>query len=314
MKIITAFFRLIRWPNLAFIFLTQVMFEYCILKPIFSGADFKNNIHGIYFLLITFSYVLIAAAGYIINDYFDLNIDLINKPDKVIISKIISRRRALLWHIILSALAIGCSFYVDVKTGSKVAGLSALACVILLFFYSTTLKKKFLIGNVLVSAITAWSVIVLTLLEGTKFFMAEARLGNLEIDKIFRLTVLYTGFAFIVSLIREVVKDMEDIEGDRKYGCKTMPIVWGINASKVFVAVWLIVLISILAMNQVYVMQFRWWISIIYAIILIIVPLLLIFKKLFGAKNAEDFHKLSSMLKIVMLTGILSMAFFRIYQ
>ncbi|MFL9484925.1 geranylgeranylglycerol-phosphate geranylgeranyltransferase [Chitinophagaceae bacterium LWZ2-11] len=290
------------------------MFEYCILKPIFSGADFKNNIHGIYFLLITFSYVLIAAAGYIINDYFDLNIDLINKPDKVIISKIISRRRALLWHIILSAFAIGCSFYVDVKTGSKVAGLSALACVILLFFYSTTLKKKFLIGNVLVSAITAWSVIVLTLLEGTKFFMAEARLGNLEIDKIFRLTVLYTGFAFIVSLIREVVKDMEDIEGDRKYGCKTMPIVWGINASKVFVAVWLIVLISILAMNQVYVMQFRWWISIIYAIILIIVPLLLIFKKLFGAKNAEDFHKLSSMLKIVMLTGILSMAFFRIYQ
>lgn len=290
------------------------MFEYCILKPIFSGADFKNNIHGIYFLLITFSYVLIAAAGYIINDYFDLNIDLINKPDKVIISRIISRRRALLWHIILSSLAIGCSFYVDVKTGSKVAGLSALACVILLFFYSTTLKKKFLIGNVLVSAITAWSVIVLTLLEGTKFFMAEARLGNLEIDKIFRLTVLYTGFAFIVSLIREVVKDMEDIEGDRKYGCKTMPIVWGINASKVFVAVWLIVLISILAMNQVYVMQFRWWISIIYAIILIIVPLLLIFKKLFGAKNAEDFHKLSSMLKIVMLTGILSMAFFRIYQ
>ncbi len=108
---------------------------------------------------------------------------------------------------------------------------------------------------------------------------------------------------------------MEDVEGDRKYGCKTMPIVWGLNASKVFVAVWLIVLIAALAIVQFYVLQFGWlfWISALYCTIFIIVPLLWIFRKLFRAQSPQDFHQLSSVVKIVMLTGILSMVFFKVY-
>lgn len=314
MKQITAFLKLIRWPNLVFIALTQVMFKYCILKPIFQQAGLKPNVEGIYFVLIILSYVLIAAGGYIINDYFDLNIDQVNKPDKVIIDRVIRRRKALMLHILVSLLAIAFSFYVDLRAGSKIAGLSAVICVVLLFFYSTTLKKKFLIGNILVSATTAWSIIALTWFEGNQFFMYKSRAGSLEIDKIFRLTVLYTGFAFIISLIREVVKDMEDVEGDRKYGCKTMPIVWGYNATKVFVMVWLIVLIGMVATTQAYVGYFGWWLSIIYAVILIIVPLLKVCKDLFSAQTPADFHKLSSLIKLVMFTGILSMGFFLIYS
>lgn len=314
MKQFTAFLKLIRWPNLVFIALTQIMFKYCVLKPVFEQAGLKPNVEGIYFVLILLSYVLIAAAGYIINDYFDLNIDQVNKPDKVIIDRVIRRRKALALHILLSVLAIGFSFIVDLRAGSKIAGLSAVICVILLFFYSTTLKKKFLIGNVLVAAITAWSIIALTWFEGNQFFLSKARAGNLEIEKIFRLTVLYTGFAFIISLIREVVKDMEDVEGDRKYGCKTMPIVWGYNATKVFVMVWLIVLIAMVGTTQVYVIQFGWWISIIYSVFLIIGPLLNISAKLFSAQTPVHYHKLSSLIKLVMLTGILSMGFFLIYS
>jgi 4-hydroxybenzoate polyprenyltransferase len=136
---------------------------------------------------------------------------------------------------------------------------------------------------------------------------------NLRADKILRETFLYAGFAFIISLIREVVKDMEDVEGDRKYGCKTMPIVWGFNATKVFVAVWLIVLVGTLIIVQLYALRLGWWISVIYSLLLIVAPLIFIIKKLYDAKTSKDFHRISSLVKFVMFTGILSMVFFWIY-
>jgi len=125
-----------------------------------------------------------------------------------------------------------------------------------------------------------------------------------------RLGIVYTCFAFVISLVREVVKDMEDIEGDRKYGCTTMPIVWGTNAAKVFVAVWLIVLIAALVILQLYAITFGWWISVLYSVVLIILPLLYIFKQLFAAQTPQAFHSLSSVIKLVMFAGIVSMLFF----
>ena len=108
------------------------------------------------------------------------------------------------------------------------------------------------------------------------------------------------------------LKDIEDMPGDAKYGCKTMPIIWGVHVSKVFVSTWLVVLITSLGVIQFYVLQFRWWWSALYCFLLIIVPLLYILRKLFSARTTEDFHRLSSIIKIAMLTGILSMAFFSI--
>lgn len=315
LKTIPAFFRLIRWPNLMFGALTMVMFRYCVIQPIFAAANISENINGIYFWLIVLSYVFIAAAGYIINDYFDLNIDQINKPNKVIIAKVISRRWVLLWHFGLSLTAIIMNIYVDGEAHNKhLPSLAATGCVILLFIYSTTLKKKFLIGNILVAAITAWVIPLLTLCEANHFILRHQIPINFDNEKLIRVTFLYTGFAFIISLIREVVKDMEDIDGDRRFGCKTMPIIWGVNATKVFVAVWLIVLIAVLVAAQFYVIQFKWWLSIVYAFVLIIAPLAYIFKKLFTAQLPQDFHKLSTTIKLVMFTGILSMVFFRIYS
>ena len=103
------------------------------------------------------------------------------------------------------------------------------------------------------------------------------------------------------------------MDGDRKYGCRTMPILWGMNASKVFVAVWIIVLLSVLIILQFYVLPFGWWLSALYCLLLIILPLVWILLKLFKAQSAKDFHRLSTVIKLVMFTGILSMLFFRIY-
>ena len=183
--------------------------------------------------------------------------------------------------------------------------------VALLFIYSISLKKKLLIGNILVSALTAWSILVITFCE-TSNLLSPNIIGSYA-QKITRISFLYAGFAFVISLVREVVKDMEDIDGDSRYGCNTMPIAWGINSTKVFVSVWLVVLIGMLLIVQFYVLILNWWWSAVYSLLLIIVPLFYIFKLLLSAKTSKDYHRLSSLIKMVMFAGILSMLFFRIY-
>jgi 4-hydroxybenzoate polyprenyltransferase len=295
-----------------FIALTQLLFYYCIIIPVFKEEIpfvFANK--TVLFLLILSS-VLIAAAGYIINDYFDINIDLVNKPQQNVVDTIMSRRWAMFWHMFLSMTGIVMGFYVDFISGHFLLGISNVFCVIMLFVYSLTFKRKMLIGNIIISALTAWVVMVMGLYVMIDFVLKMGE-SSTSVTRIMRLTVLYTAFAFIISLIREVVKDMEDIEGDRRYGCRTMPIVWGINSSKVFTAVWLIVLTVSLVVVQVYVLLFGWWWSALYVLLLIVLPLVWILRKLRMAKSQADFHYLSSIIKLVMLTGICSMVFFKLY-
>lgn len=283
---------------------------YCVLQPLLAISNKKPSLNPGHFFLLIISSVVIAAAGYIINDYFDLNIDRINKPRRLIIQRIISRRWAIVWHFFLSMAGVAIGFFLDLTTHVTLLGFSNLACACLLFLYSISLKKKLLSGNVLISLLTAWTVLVVAWCEARFFFNP----ADVNIHKIIRITFLYTGFAFVISLIREAVKDMEDIEGDRKYGCKTMPIIWGINASKIYTAIWLVTIILTLILLLIYMAQIHWWVSAIYCLILIILPLIRIFQRLFKAQTSEDFHKLSSMIKFVMFTGILSMIFFRIYS
>lgn len=311
MYLLKAFFRLVRWQNLLFISITQMLFVYCIVHPVIYKAEILPNIRGVYFLLLMFASVLIAAAGYIINDYFDLNIDLINKPDKLVVDKIIHRRWVIFWHLFFSISGVLLSFYIDWKTNVRFLSAANSFCVLLLFLYSISLKKKLLAGNILISLLTAWVILVVTGCETSN--LLQPALIKTFTEKITRISFLYAGFAFVISLIREVVKDMEDIEGDRRYGCNTMPIAWGINATKVFVAVWLIVLTTALSIVQFYVLLLRWWWSAAYCIVFIIIPLIYILRLLFKAGNSQDYHRLSSLIKLVMFTGILSMLFFRFY-
>lgn len=284
---------------------------YCIVHPVFKNAGIKPNIAGSYLLMLIAASVFIAAAGYIINDYFDLDIDLVNKPDKLVVEKIISRRWVIVWHLLLSLAGVALSLIIDLKTNARFLSIANAGCVLLLFIYSISLKKQLLSGNIIVSVLTAWVILVVTFGE-TSNLLKTFTLTSVT-EKITRITFLYAGFAFVISLIREVVKDMEDIEGDRKYGCHTMPIVWGVFSSKIFAAVWLVVLIAALCITQFYVLQFKWWGSAAYCILFIIVPLFFILKRLFAANNSKDYHRLSTWIKLVMFTGILSMIFFRVY-
>jgi len=311
-RLLGAFFRLIRWPNLVFIVLTQVLFYYCILLPDFNGRyiSFENTLRPAWFYLLSLSSVLIAAAGYIINDYFDLNIDRVNKPDRLVVDKIIKRRWTILWHWILSGLGVLIGAYVSLKVHNPFVALGNFGCVILLWFYSTTFKRRLLIGNVLISLMTAWVILVLYVAE-FKLAVFRDPVYHHTLARLFKFASLYGGFAFIISLIREVVKDIEDMDGDARYGCRTMPIVWGVNAAKVFAATWLVVLIGSLAVIQFYVLQNGWWIILPYCAFLIIVPLIWILRKLYKAGTQAEYHLLSGYIKAVMLAGILSMVFIK---
>ena len=304
MKLIGAFFQLIRWQNLVFIALTQLLYYYCIYWPLIH-IDRTIQL----FWLISAS-VLIAAAGYIINDYFDLNIDLINKPDKNVFVKRINRRWAIIWHFILSfagivitAIAVGIEKWYLITAN--------IGCVALLWVYSTSFKKRMLIGNVIISLLTSWTVLILF------FAFTEPKhaytLINPVIVRLFRITFLYAGFAFVISLMREAIKDMEDMEGDMRYGCKTLPIVAGTRSTKIYVTVWNIVLLGSVSVLQLYIMQFRWWFAILYCAVFILIPLVLLQQKLFNAFKPKEFRYLSNLSKLIMLTGIVSMIFFKIY-
>lgn len=312
MNLLVAFLKLVRWPNLLFIVLTQVLFYYCISPFIYNKHGITGYIlsGSIFYLLVTAS-VLIAAAGYIINDYFDLNIDLVNKPSRIIIDRFIKRRFAILLHSLLSLSGFIISLYIGYRLGNIYIPLFNLISIILLWLYSTTFKKELLIGNVIISLLTAWVVLVLMVAQ---FPWKTTDLSVSFVPRLLRVSFLYAGFAFIISLVREVIKDMEDIQGDMKYGCRTMPIKWGIPVSKVFSAVWLSVLSGALVIVLFYIWSIGWKISAMYNLALIIFPLILILRSLYRAQTAEDYHKLSTMIKFVMFSGIVSMIFFRFYK
>ena len=310
MKLAAAFFRLIRWPNLAFIVITQLLFYYCVYAPLLTYAPDQSQIF--LFFLLMLSTVFIAAAGYIINDYFDLQIDVVNKPQRIIIDKFIKRRGAIVWHWILSGLGLLITLYISYKTGVWLISLVNFVCVMLLWFYSVMLKKKLLAGNLVISMLAAWVILCVYFFTGAnilKWWTEQA--GSFNVRRFFKFTLLYAGFAFIMTVIREVIKDIEDESGDRKYGCNTMPIAWGIPASKVFTAVWIIVSIAALAALQMYAWLSGWWLAAVYVLIFIIAPLIYLLRKLYRAASAADYHRLSMLVKFIMLSGILSMLLLR---
>lgn len=321
MQTLKAFFRLVRWPNLVFIVLTQFLFYYCVMRPSYTASGWWPALGWGRLGLLSLASVFIAAAGYIINDYFDVNIDLVNKPNRLIVDKYITRRWAMWWHGVLSLAGVVLSIYLGMVLHFYLLPLLNLACVALLFIYSVSLKRQLLSGNILISLLTAWVVGVLLsigvnddlrhhlgLLAG-----ADPSRPGINYARFARIGVLYSAFSFILSMIREVVKDMEDAEGDARYGCRTLPIAWGFTTAKVFTGTWLVVLLGALAIVQIYVLQFHMYFSAAYCLLFIVAPLLYIFQSLVRATTTRDYHRISSLVKMVMLTGILSLLFFLYY-
>lgn len=311
---VKSFFSLIRLQNLIFIVITQYCFYYLVMVPAFrqSGDSVQPNGFNMHFLVL--ASVLIAGAGYVINDYFDLNIDRINKPQKLVIDRYISRRWAMFLHLILSTAGILLSAYVAFSIGNLFIFLFNLLSVLLLFVYSSTYKKKLLSGNIIIAALSAWVILVLLLSSCSWESGNLFPLWSSPQNEIYKIAIIYAAFAFIVSLIREVVKDMEDETGDKKNGCKTMPIAWGIKSTKVFIGVWILVLFGMMVIILFNLLIAGWIAGVLYILLILFPYLIHIYSRFAKANAKKDYTSLSRDIKIFMLAGILSMFIYFYYQ
>lgn len=242
-----------------------------------------HTFRDIHLFTLCVSTVLIAAAGYIINDYYDVKIDLINKPERVVIGKTVGRRYAIFLHTFLSLAGVALGLLLSWQIA-----LANFAAAFLLWFYSNHLKRKPFFGNALVALLTGFSVALVAILY------AQHQI----------IIYVYAGFAFFMTLIREIIKDAEDLKGDNTYGCKTLPILWGLPKTRRF-----IYLLTAVFLVLVFVIHFAiQQLPIGYFVAFFLVPLVLLMVQLSRADTRRDFFNLSTLCKVIMLLGILSMS------
>jgi len=273
-----------------------------------SYIDLQLNF--IDFLTIVFATVCITAGGYVINDYFDIRTDLVNKGE-VIVGTRIPRRRAMMWHNILSTIGVIAGFWVSFRTGYFWMGIFFLLVTGLLYFYSVIYKKQFLVGNIVVAFLTALVpllVVVYELLALYNYY-STGLISLSTIDVIFYWVIGFSVFAFLTTLSREIVKDMEDFEGDRAYGSRSLPVVGGIRISKVVAS--LVLAATIILMIIMWALYIKDIISLLYILLAVVLPLVFSILFLIRGKNAEQFSTVSTIIKLVMLTGILYTVLFR---
>ncbi|MDN3668812.1 geranylgeranylglycerol-phosphate geranylgeranyltransferase [Echinicola jeungdonensis] len=278
---IPAFLRIIRPGNLLILAFAQLMTAFFLVEHTQSGRPILEDF-SLYILIL--STVIIAASGYIINDYYDLKIDYINKPDEVVIGKGMRRRVVMFLHSILNFIGIALAVLVNLKVG-----LVHFVAAFLLWWYSNSLKRLPLVGNLVVGALTGLAIWIIG------FYYQQSQL----------LVLTYAIFAFFINLIREIIKDIEDREGDRKHGCRTLPIVLGFRSTKniIFIIAGLFV-ISILTVaykiNNPLLYYYFGALGVLF---------FLFMYKIYYADRKRHFTELSLLSKILMLTGIISMGF-----
>lgn len=276
---VTGSVRLVRMTNLVIVAITQYFTRILLIGP---RQDWRRIIADPDMFFLSLSTVCIAAAGYIINDYFDIKIDIVNKPERVVVGRYFKRRWAMGAHQILNIFGALLGLLV-----SPWVFLVNVFSITSLWFYSERFKRKPFIGNFIVSLLTGFSLLILTL------YYPYNR----------HLVFIYAVFSFFISLIREIVKDMEDRKGDEAHGCRTLPIIWGIRRTKTFlygiIALFVVTLFLMAKVleNNILILLF----------LLLIIPIAWLVYKLMNADTRRDFKEISNLCKIIMLLGLLTM-------
>ena len=279
---------LVRWPNLAIMLLSLVLVRVLLLP----GQPLAEVLLAPRFGLLVLAALLVAAGGYIINDYYDVKIDAINRPDRLVVGRLLGRRKAMLAHIVLSGL--GVLLAVLSGTGKRQAlliGLVTLGAALLLWGYSARFKRVALVGNLSIGLLTAALVLLpeLQLLTGRKAVW------------------LYALAALLLTVVREIIKDIEDMRGDAQHDCRTLPLVWGVARSKWVAGFFLMVLGGLVLAVIAQLLLVGNWPLAVWLLVLVTVPLAWLARLLWLADRRRHFRQLSAWCKGIMLAGVLSM-------
>jgi 4-hydroxybenzoate polyprenyltransferase len=276
------FLQLTRFPNLIILGLSQYFVAIFLIAYPDLGAPYLLDAR---LFLLSSSTIIIAAAGYVINDYYDIKIDYVNKPEKVVVGKILKRRVVLFSHWILNVVGILIGFYLDWHVG-----LINILAAFLLWLYSNRLKRMPFIGNFVVAFLAGLSIYVVAV-----YFKQNVHLVG-----------IYAVFAFSINLVREIIKDMEDIRGDMRFGSRTLPIIWGLRKTKLLLYALIVLFVLLL-----FLLSHNLANSILHGFFgVLVIPILYLIYLLYRADSQRRFHQLSTYCKLLMLAGITSMVFF----
>ncbi len=301
------FLKLIRIQNLLIVAATQYLMRFAIIRPILKISGFSLQMSEIDFFILVLSTVCLTAAGYVINDYFDTKTDLLNRPKEVVVGHSISRRSAMALHVVMSIIGVIGGLYISYRVGHIKFGFIFILVSGLLWFYSTNFKRQFLIGNLIVSILTGLVPLMVIVFEMPMLNQAYSDIliaNNTNLYPIFYWILGFSFFAFITTLIREIIKDTEDFEGDSAFGRNTLPIVLGIFYTKIIISI-----LSIISISAIIIIYFKFLegseITLIYLTVGQLLPFLFLIVKIIRAKSKIDYHYTSALLKIIMLTGVL---------
>ena len=220
--------------------LVQILIKYALFLP----YGVSTSLYELGFVMLVIATLCIAAAGNIINDIYDVETDHVNKPDKVIVGKTISEKRANNLFIIFNVIGVGLGFYISSWVGKN--GFFAVFVIIsaLLYIYASYLKQILIVGNIVISVLVASSILIVGLFDLIPTITPQNQNTQFAI---FKIVMDYAIFAFLINLVREIAKDIEDIDGDYKAGMNTLPIAIGRDrASKVLFALSLIPLFAVI--------------------------------------------------------------------
>lgn len=305
-----SFLKLIRYPNLIMVSLILILCKYALIHP-----SVKEGVLTLFqFSVLVVSVLCITAGGYIINDLFDIEADKINKPNKTFINVSVSKKNAWISYVLFTIIGIILGTYLSFLLHKEIYSLIFISTAISLFLYAKYLKRIAFIGNFLVAFLAALTVCIVYIFEPLgegvqKSFLKS--IGNaFRVIFIYIITMHYAIFSFLTTLIREMIKDIEDVNGDKKLHMKTLPILLGRKRAKkiVFIISFLFLIFLVFIIKNV---QEEFLILFIYAICFILVPLGYFLHRLWNATAKKDYSVLSKLLKVIMLSGILSMLFFK---
>jgi len=310
-----AFLKIIRWQNLIIVIITMVLMRYMVIQSLLEklsvtlrtapGEEIPMTLQMAWydFIALVVAVVTITAAGYVINDYFDIKTDLINRG-KVIVGTSIPRRQALMWHNILNITGVSAGFYVSWKAGYFWLGSLFLVVSGLLYFYSASYKRQFLVGNLVVAILTSMVPFLVVCFEWPallRYYTINA-VSLPDLKLIFYWVGGFAFYAFMTTFIREIIKDIEDFEGDQAYGRNTLPVMVGIKTSKMIAASFTLITAILLYLTWYYLINDL--ITLIYISVFITLPLVAVLYLLAIRSSRKQLHSASSLMKVVMLAGI----------
>jgi len=296
------YLKLIRYQNLLMLGFMQLIVRYGFLKQQHIFLALTN----FQFILLVVSTLCIAAGGYIINDIFDVETDIENRPKRVVVGTSISEDIAYNLYFGFTVVGVLIGFYLSNAIGLNSFAGAFIITAALLYLYANSLKQSLLIGNVIVALLLSFSVLIIALFD----LLPVTYEGNrAEMGLIFTILLDYAIFAFIINFIREIVKDLEDINGDYNQGMNTLPIAIGISrTTKIVFALGIVFILYLCYYIYQYYFLNHLIISTLYSILFIVSPMIYCIIKIFEAKHQSEFKHLSNILKIILCFGILSIA------